>query len=109
MAIDRGWRRWFALAGLALLLIGLWQVPWLGGAVYPFRVFGTFVHELSHGLAAIATGGDFVRNAKRLADILSQIAQIGSYLPESGDELAYTAVIASDLVNRGIVAYSGVD
>jgi len=63
MAIDRGWRRWFALAGLALLLIGLWQVPWLGGAVYPFRVFGTFVHELSHGLAAIATGGDFVRFA----------------------------------------------
>lgn len=55
------------------------------------------------------TGGDFVRNAKRLADILSQIAQIGSYLPESGDELAHTAVIASDLVNRGIVAYSGVD
>lgn len=59
--IDRGWGRWFALAALALLLIGLWQVPWLGWIVYPFRVFGTFVHELSHGLAAIATGGDFVR------------------------------------------------
>lgn len=62
-ALDRGWRRWLALAGLALLLIGLWQVPWLGWLVYPFRVFGTFVHELSHGLAAIATGGDFVRFA----------------------------------------------
>ena len=61
--VDRGWRRWLALAGLALLLIGLWQVPWLGWLVYPFRVFGTFVHELSHGLAAIATGGDFVRFA----------------------------------------------
>lgn len=61
--VDRGWRRWFALAALALLLIGLWQVPWLGWLVYPFRVFGTFVHELSHGLAAIATGGDFVRFA----------------------------------------------
>lgn len=55
------WRRWFGLALLALALVGLWQVPWLGGLVYPFRVFGTFVHELSHGLAAIATGGDFVR------------------------------------------------
>jgi len=60
---DRGWRRWFGLAFLALALIGLWQVPWLGWLVYPFRVFGTFVHELSHGLAAIATGGDFVRFA----------------------------------------------
>jgi hypothetical protein len=30
---DRGWRRWFALAGLSLLLIGLWQVPWLGWLV----------------------------------------------------------------------------
>lgn len=60
---DRGWQRWFGLALLALALIGLWQVPWLGGLVYPFRVFGTFVHELSHGLAAILTGGDFVRFA----------------------------------------------
>ncbi len=63
IGIDRGWRRWFALAALALLLIGLWQVPWLGWLVYPFCVFGTFVHELSHGLAAIATGGDFLRFA----------------------------------------------
>lgn len=55
------WRRWLGLTAMALLLIGLWQVPWLGWIVYPFRVFGTFVHELSHGLAAIATGGDFVR------------------------------------------------
>lgn len=29
--------------------------------VYPFRLFGTFVHELSHGLAAVATGGEFQR------------------------------------------------
>jgi len=58
-----GWRRWLGLALLGLLLIGLWQVPWLGWLVYPFRLFGTFVHELSHGLAAIATGGDFVRFA----------------------------------------------
>ena len=58
-----GWRRWLGLALLGLALIGLWQVPWLGWLVYPFRLFGTFVHELSHGLAAIATGGDFVRFA----------------------------------------------
>jgi hypothetical protein len=54
-------RRWLGLTALALALIVAWQVPWLGWLVYPFRVFGTFVHELSHGLAAIATGGTFIR------------------------------------------------
>lgn len=58
-----GWR-WSELAGLAVLtlsLLVLWQIPYLGGIVYPFRLFGTFVHELSHGLAALATGGHFER------------------------------------------------
>lgn len=58
-----GWR-WGELLGLCLLgllLMLLWQVPALGFVVYPFRLFGTFVHELSHGLAALATGGEFVR------------------------------------------------
>lgn len=60
---EHGWR-WGELAGLVvlgLLLMLLWQVPMLGWVVYPFRLFGTFVHELSHGLAALATGGQFVR------------------------------------------------
>jgi hypothetical protein len=57
----REWRRWLELLALALTLLLLWQVPWLGWLAYPFRLFGTFVHELSHGLAAIATGGEFHR------------------------------------------------
>ncbi len=65
-SVDRkDLRRWFALLAIAAVLIVLWQVPWLGWLVYPFRLFGTFVHELSHGLAAIATGGDFHRFAVR--------------------------------------------
>ena len=32
-------------------------MPGLGWIAYPFRLFGTFTHELSHGLAAAATGG----------------------------------------------------
>lgn len=44
------------LAALASLL--LLALPLLG---YPFRLLITIVHELSHGLAAILTGGDFVR------------------------------------------------
>jgi hypothetical protein len=58
---DRTRRHWLGLLVLAFALIGLWQVPWLGWVAWPFRLFGTFVHELSHGLAAIATGGDFQR------------------------------------------------
>ena len=41
------------LAALALLL-------WNTFAVYPFRLFVVFLHEISHGLAAVATGGRIV-------------------------------------------------
>ncbi|NJO05638.1 MAG: M50 family metallopeptidase [Chloroflexaceae bacterium] len=33
----------------------------IGWIFYPFHLFGTFIHELSHGLAAILTGGEFRR------------------------------------------------
>jgi Peptidase M50B-like len=42
-----------ALAGAALVL-------WDTFVVYPFRVFVVFLHEISHGLAAVATGGSIV-------------------------------------------------
>ena len=58
-----GWRvsELVGLAALTLALVVLWQIPYFGLVVYPFRLFGTFVHELSHGLAALATGGHFER------------------------------------------------
>lgn len=55
------------------------------------------------------TGGDFVRNAKRLADVLQQIATAAPMLGAKGEALARTAHEAADLVNRGVVSYSGVD
>ncbi len=55
------------------------------------------------------TGGDFVRNAKRLADVLQQIAGAEPYMGEQHAMLAARAREAFDAVNRGIVAYSGVD
>ncbi len=45
-----------ALAALALVL-----VPGLGLLSYPFRLLITIVHELSHGLVALLTGGAFLR------------------------------------------------
>ena len=55
------------------------------------------------------TGGDFVRNGKRLADVLQQIAVAGLYLADRAETLAPVAKQAYDRINRGIVAYSGVD
>ncbi|OZG59965.1 DEAD/DEAH box helicase [Bifidobacterium lemurum] len=55
------------------------------------------------------TGGDFVRNAKRLADVLQQVAVAEPYPEAGGEALASLAHEAADLVNRGIVAYSGVE
>lgn len=55
------------------------------------------------------TGGDFVRNCKRLADVLQQIAVAGPYLAERAETLSPIARQAYERINRGIVAYSGVD
>lgn len=55
------------------------------------------------------TGGDFVRNAKRLADVLQQIATAAPLLGKAGEALAASAHEAAGLVNRGVVAYCGVD
>jgi hypothetical protein len=49
------------LAGLSLLLTFLWRVPVVGMLFYPFRLLNTFIHELSHGFAALLTGGRFDR------------------------------------------------
>lgn len=47
------WREAAALAGILALVWLLWD-SWL---VYPFKVLVVFFHELSHGLAALLTGG----------------------------------------------------
>jgi len=47
------------LAGLTSLLLAM--VPVFSLLNYPFRLLLTMVHELGHGLAALLTGGHFVR------------------------------------------------
>ncbi len=47
---------YISLAGLMSLV--LLAMPLLG---YPFRLLMTIVHELGHGLAAVLTGGEFIR------------------------------------------------
>ena len=47
------------LAGLTAFLLAV--VPFIGLINYPFRLLLTIVHELGHGLAALITGGHFIR------------------------------------------------
>ena len=49
-------RRLLFLAGLTGYLVVLWLL-WPTPVVYPVKVFVVFLHELSHALAAVATGG----------------------------------------------------
>lgn len=49
-------RRLGFLAGFSAYFIALW-VLWNTPVVYPLKLFVVLLHELSHGVAAIATGG----------------------------------------------------
>lgn len=42
----------------AVLAVVLSHLPVVSVAIYPFKLFGTFVHEWCHALVAIATGGN---------------------------------------------------
>jgi hypothetical protein len=53
-------RRLLFAAGFALYFMAIWLL-WDTPIVYPLRIFVVLLHELSHGLAAIATGGTIVR------------------------------------------------
>ncbi len=46
--------RTFGIALLVSLL--LWNLPYGAGVVYPFKLFATWLHELSHGLMMNVTG-----------------------------------------------------
>jgi hypothetical protein len=54
---DRAELRTLAFALLVSLL--LWQLPFGGVLLYPFKLFATWLHELSHGIVMIITGAGF--------------------------------------------------
>jgi hypothetical protein len=45
----------------SLLALVLSHLPFLEVLVYPFKLFGTFVHEWAHAVIAIATGGHVLK------------------------------------------------
>lgn len=47
----------------SLLTLALWFIPFAGLVTYPIRLFVTYVHEIGHALAALATFGGVNRVA----------------------------------------------
>lgn len=57
MELTTRQRRALIFAATAIAIVALWSTP----VLYPLRLFVVFLHETSHALAALATGGAVVR------------------------------------------------
>jgi hypothetical protein len=57
---DATKRRIGFLAGFGLYFGALWFL-WDSPVIYPLKIFVVFLHEISHGIMAIATGGSIER------------------------------------------------
>jgi len=78
---DRHELRTLAVALLVSLL--LWNLPFGGVLLYPFKLFATWLHELSHGVAMIATGAGFdhiviYRDTSGLAYAYTSVGSLGT-------------------------------
>ena len=69
---------------------------WSGDATLTEALSGTMIQP-----------GDFVRSCKRLLDVLGQVREAAEQLGD--DQLADTAQQSTEIINRGVVAYSGLD
>ncbi len=49
----------YTILFIAVLIFLLLQLPYLAQVQYPFRLLGTWFHEMGHGLTALLTGGKF--------------------------------------------------
>lgn len=78
---DRHELRTLAIALLVSLL--LWNLPFGGVLLYPFKLLATWLHELSHGIAMILTGAGFdhiviYRDTSGLAYAYTSVGSFGT-------------------------------
>lgn len=74
------WKETIILAAVVAVLLYFWNVPIL----YPFKMFVVFIHEMSHGIAAMLTGG-------RLDSITLSVYEGGNALTYGGDKVLIIA------------------
>ena len=53
-------RKLILLGGFSLYFVALWFL-WNTPAIYPLKIFVVMLHEISHGMASLATGGTIER------------------------------------------------
>ena len=93
------------LIGLAVASLVLARLPLLNLLVYPFELFNTFVHEISHALAALLTGGSVQRfeiypNGSGVALVRGGITWIVASAGYLGSALVGSGLLL--LVSRGV-------
>lgn len=81
-------RRERTLLVALLLVVVLLNVPYGSWALYPFKLFSTWVHEMCHGLMAVALGGKVVelevfKDGSGLAKTLTSNGRVGRALISS--------------------------
>jgi len=90
------WKRLGVLMAVTVVIIALWGT-W---AVYPLKILVVFFHELSHGLAAMATGG-------RIVQVQVDAKQGGMCLTEGGSRfVSLSAGYLGSLIFGGVLLLS---
>jgi hypothetical protein len=84
-----------------VLVFVLLQFPNLSWIQYPFRLLGTWFHEMGHGLTALLVGGDFIKLVIYSNGGGTAYSQLGaSYLPYN---IAHALVAAGGLLGSTLV------
>lgn len=91
------------LLGAAALVAGVWQLPYGPTILYPFTLLATFVHEMGHGLTALALGAtleSFTIHAdgSGLAAWSGQVGRLGRALVAAG------GLLGPSIAGAGMVA-----
>jgi hypothetical protein len=93
-----------------IITLALWFLPYVGVLTYPIRLFVTFIHEGSHVLAALLTGGS-VQSLTIAADGSGVVYSVpsgwlGSLLTSSAGYLGSTAfgVLLLLLIRKAVSA-----
>lgn len=87
---------WPEFLGLLALMVAVWLL-WNTQVIYPLKILVVFFHELSHGLAALITGG-------RIVEIHLTAAEGGLCITEGGSRfLILTAGYLGSLAFGGTI------
>ncbi len=80
------------------LTVALWIIPFGNLVEWPLLIFSTFAHELGHGLAAIAVGGNF-----KAMLMYSDGSGVATYTVHAG-RLGHATIAAGGLVGPALAA-----